>query len=154
LKIRSINLSEIVETICKQVGEAYPDVQFRTLIEKTPDIRADQSMVSIMLNNLLTNAYKFTAGQPNPTITFGSKHHGSEIAFYLQDNGIGFEMEYAEKIFAPFERLHPSEYDGTGIGLAIVRRVIQRHNGRIWAVSKLGKGTTFYFSFGTQEMIG
>ncbi|HKJ27000.1 MAG TPA: ATP-binding protein, partial [Anaerolineales bacterium] len=154
LKIRSINLSEIVEKICEQVGEEFPDAQFRTVINKTPDIRADKSMVTIMLTNLLTNAFKFTADQPKPTITFGSKHHGNEATFYLHDNGIGFEMEYAEKIFAPFERLHPSEYDGTGIGLAIARRVIQRHNGRIWAVSKLGEGTTFYFSLGTQEMIG
>jgi len=153
LEVRSINLSEIVERIYRQIEPEYPDTRFKLDIQPTPVTRADSNMATIMLTNLLANAIKFTARQPNPEITFGSMEHTGEVTYYLQDNGIGFEMEYAEKIFAPFERLHPSDYEGTGIGLAIVRRVIQRHKGRIWAVSKLGEGTTFYFSFGTREAI-
>lgn len=153
LDIQSINLSLLVEDICQQMGTRYPAVKFTLDIQETPPTRADRNMVYIMLTNLLTNAYKFTANHPNPKITFGSIQHGGETTYYLQDNGIGFEMEYDEKIFAPFERLHPDEFEGTGIGLAIVRRVVQRHKGRIWAVSKLGEGATFNFSFGTSKAI-
>jgi signal transduction histidine kinase len=153
LEIHTIDLSKIVENITGQLSPQYQETNFTLKIEETPPTRADENMVTIMLTNLLTNAYKFTANQSQPQISFGCKGHNGGVTYYLQDNGIGFSMEYAEKIFAPFERLHSSEYEGTGIGLAIARRVIQRHKGRIWAASEEGKGTTFYFSFGKDQAI-
>lgn len=153
LNIRSVNLSEIAAGVFQQVSADYPQVDFTFEVSETPPIRADGDMVLIMLNNLIANACKFTANQPNPMISFGSKETNGNTFYYLKDNGIGFDMMYSEKIFAPFERLHPSDYEGTGIGLAIVRRVVQRHKGQVWATSALGEGTTFNFYFGTNEAI-
>lgn len=114
-------------------------------IDETPNVLADRSLMEIMLTNLITNAIKFSRNSPNPTIHFGCNQSGEQPEFFLEDNGVGFEMEYHQKIFSPFERLNPTEYEGTGIGLAIVHRVIQQHKGEIWVASSPGKGTTFYF---------
>jgi light-regulated signal transduction histidine kinase (bacteriophytochrome) len=101
----------------------------------------------IVLENLLSNAWKFTSKQEQPEVEFGQKKQLKERTFYVRDNGVGFNMAYADKLFGVFQRLHSvSEFPGTGVGLATVQRIISIHGGRIWAESAEGKGTTFYFT--------
>ena len=100
-----------------------------------------------MLKNLIDNAWKFTSKTPNPIIEFGTTFKYRKKVFYIRDNGIGFDMKYSDKLFELFLRQH-SEFEGTGIGLAIVQRIINRHSGSIMAEGKVNQGATFYFSIG------
>ena len=104
--------------------------------------------MQVAVENLLGNAWKFTAKQPSASIEFGVTEIDNEKAFFVKDNGVGFDMAYADKLFGAFQRLHDSsEFPGTGIGLATVKRIVRRHGGEIWAQSEVNKGTTFYFTF-------
>jgi light-regulated signal transduction histidine kinase (bacteriophytochrome) len=99
------------------------------------------------LSNLIGNAWKYSSKTPAAQIEFGAVEKEGEMVYYVRDNGAGFDMKYADKLFTPFQRLHSArQFGGTGIGLAIVKKVIQRHRGRIWAESEIGKGATFYFT--------
>lgn len=107
----------------------------------------DPGLLRSAIENLLGNAFKFTSKQPNPKIEFGSVQKDGATVYFVSDNGVGFDMASTDKLFAPFQRLHnQDEYEGTGIGLACVQRIIQRHGGRIWAESTPGEGATFWFS--------
>ncbi len=117
------------------------------LVEPTPPVIADKGPIEIALQNLLSNALKFTTKTKRPRIEFGSEVTDEGRVFYIRDNGAGFDMAYAGKLFGVFQRLHnPEEYSGTGIGLATVQRILQRHNGRIWARGEVGTGATFSFT--------
>jgi light-regulated signal transduction histidine kinase (bacteriophytochrome) len=108
---------------------------------------ADRRLIEIVLSNLLGNAWKFTSKTENSRIEFGSVQQGGKTVYYVRDNGAGFDPEYAEKMFLPFQRLHSdNEFEGTGIGLTIVERIIRRHGGKVWAEGELGKGATIYFT--------
>jgi light-regulated signal transduction histidine kinase (bacteriophytochrome) len=101
----------------------------------------------ILLENLLDNAWKFTGKQANAVIEFGFTKEGEKKVYFIRDNGAGFDMMYVDKLFAPFQRLHSfDEYPGTGIGLATVQRIINRHGGKAWTEGQAGKGATFYFT--------
>jgi PAS domain S-box-containing protein len=116
-------------------------------ITPLPFARGDRALVQQVLYNLLSNAWKFTSRTPCPTIQIGFRQDGEEIIYHVKDNGAGFDMKYAGKLFGVFQRLHRNdEFPGTGVGLAIVHRIITRHGGRIWAESRLNEGTTFYFT--------
>ncbi len=109
----------------------------------------DRGLLSVLLENLLSNAWKFSSKRPRAEITFDCERRDGQTTYFVRDNGAGFDMAYAGKLFSTFQRLHAaSEFEGTGIGLAIVQRVIQRHEGRIWAEGKIGVGATFYFTLG------
>jgi light-regulated signal transduction histidine kinase (bacteriophytochrome) len=104
-------------------------------------------LMRIALDNLLQNAWKFTSHHPNAWIEFGTKHDRDQCIYYIRDDGAGFNMAFADKLFGVFQRLHNTdEFTGTGIGLAIVQRVIHRHGGRIWAESAIEQGATIFFT--------
>jgi light-regulated signal transduction histidine kinase (bacteriophytochrome) len=107
----------------------------------------DPRLIRILLDNLLGNAWKFTGKTPHARIEIGSSAAGGATTYFVRDNGAGFDMSYADKLFGPFQRLHSlNEFPGTGIGLATAQRILQRHGGRIWGEGKPGEGAVFYFT--------
>jgi signal transduction histidine kinase len=112
----------------------------------------DERLLRIALTNLLSNSWKFTRGRDPAHISFGGETRDGEAVFFVKDDGVGFDMRYAQKLFGAFQRLHSkTEFEGTGIGLATVQRIVHRHGGRVWADSEVGKGTTFYFTLRPAE---
>jgi signal transduction histidine kinase/heme/copper-type cytochrome/quinol oxidase subunit 2 len=140
-----VNLSQMAQDIFKELIKNHADIQVD--IQEGMIERADPDLIQIALTNLISNALKFTSTRENAHISFGvTKQNGKKI-YYIKDNGAGFDMAYAQHLFKPFYRLHTSqEFDGSGIGLAIVYRVITRHFGKIWAEGEVGKGATFFFT--------
>jgi PAS domain S-box-containing protein len=147
LQPKFINLSKMAEEIVQGLQETQPGRQVTVSLMPDLMVEADPHLIHIVLENLLSNAWKFTSKNEQPVIEFGQKNHVKERTFYVRDNGVGFDMAYADKLFGVFQRLHSvSEFPGTGVGLATVHRIISIHGGRIWAESTEGKGTTFYFT--------
>jgi PAS domain S-box-containing protein len=148
-----IALSEIdMEKMAREVAEELQSMvaggaQLQFEIEHIPQARGDRAMMRQVFVNLLSNAIKFSRTNEAPRIKVGSSIEGDETIYYVKDNGVGFDMQNAVKLFGVFQRLHSvNEFEGTGIGLAIVKRIVTRHGGRVWAESKLNEGATFYFS--------
>jgi PAS domain S-box-containing protein len=117
-----------------------------------PDCRADPTLLRQVFLNLLSNALKFTRTRDEARVEIGSLHEDGSVVYYVRDNGIGFDMRYAHKLFQVFQRLHsPRAYEGSGVGLAIVKRIIERHGGSVWVESQVDTGTTFYFTLGQRQ---
>lgn len=151
LRRQELNLSSVVEELASGLKKNDPSraVEFKI----APDLRAhgDELLLRVVLDNLLNNAWKFTSKKENARIEFGYSH-GADPAFFIRDNGAGFDMAYADKLFGLFQRLHcSSEFPGTGVGLATVQRIINRHGGKIWASAKPNEGATFYFTLPTEK---
>ncbi len=145
--LKAVNLSAIVQEITARLKESQPERNVALII--APGIKAygDATLLRIVLENLLNNAWKFTAKAERTRIEFGTVQCEGKSTYFVQDNGAGFNMKYAGKLFQPFQRLHSSsDFTGTGIGLATAQRIIHRHSGRIWAEGEVGKGATFYFT--------
>ncbi|HEX8989643.1 MAG TPA: ATP-binding protein [Rhodocyclaceae bacterium] len=146
------DLSAMARDLARELREAEPGRSAEFEIADGLEAHVDPVLMHVVLDNLLRNAWKFTGKRESARIAFGTTQraasgNGDEITYFVRDNGAGFDMAYADKLFKPFSRLHPAtEFAGTGVGLATVQRVIHRHGGRIWAESKAGEGTTFYFS--------
>ena len=148
LVIRDVDLSALAREIAEGLQQQHPDRDVRWEIEQGLVVRADKSLMQIALQNLIENAWKFTARTAGAVVRVGRSVQDGQAAWFVADNGVGFDMNYADRLFGAFQRLHhESEFAGTGIGLAIVHRIIRRHEGRIWAESQPGRGATFYFTF-------
>ena len=144
---REVNVSEIAASIVAELREAHPGRSVEVDIKEGLTAFADRGLIEIVLSNLLGNAWKFTAKTEHARIEFGTIEQDGKIIYYVRDNGAGFDQKYAGKMFLPFHRLHSeSAFEGTGIGLAIVDRIIRRHGGKVWAEGIEGKGATIYFS--------
>ena len=147
LSVREFDLSQLAEETAAEITQANPERHIRLAIEPDITTRADRSLLKIALTNLLGNAWKYTASSEPAVIEFGKVPGSGHSTFFVKDNGQGFKMEYASKLFQPFHRLPGSEkFSGTGIGLAITSRIITRHGGRIWAEAEENKGATFFFT--------
>jgi PAS domain S-box-containing protein len=149
LRHARVDLSEIGRAVAADLRERDPARRVSWGIGGGLETDGDPHLLQIALANLLENAWKFTRGRPEATIVLGSQERNGSRVFFVQDNGVGFDMVYASKLFSPFQRLHSqTEFEGTGIGLVTVQRIVHRHGGRIWAESVPGRGTTFYFTVG------
>lgn len=146
---RKVNLTAIAAEIAGELKTTDPERQVEFVIAENVTVRADSAMIRAVLDNLLRNAWKFTAKHNKARIEFGTQVTGAETAYFVRDDGAGFKMEYANKLFNAFQRLHRvTDFPGIGIGLATVQRIIHRHGGRIWAEGEVEKGATFYFTLG------
>ncbi len=135
---------EAYEDLCRAIGHA-DGISFT--VHHLPRAIGDPSMIHQVMANLLSNAVKFTQNEETPRIEVRGDERDGEVVFSVRDNGVGFDMDYADKLFGVFERLHDEDdFEGTGVGLAIVDRVVRRHDGQVWAESKKGEGTAVYFS--------
>lgn len=144
-----IDLAAVGRSIVEEFRDTEPMREIEVVIAPHVPVRADPGLIHIALSNLLGNAWKFTCGKDRPRIEFGSRTVDGEQQIFVLDNGAGFDMSNSQLLFRPFSRLHrPSEFPGTGIGLATVARIIQRHGGRIWADAQVGQGAGFYFTLG------
>ena len=147
IHLGEVDLTRMVESIAKELKGAEPERN--VVFTASPDIkvRGDERLLRIVLNNLLSNAWKFTARCSVAHIEFGRQQTGNALAYFVKDDGAGFDMKYVDKLFGHFQRLQGvKEFAGTGIGLATVQRIIQRHGGLVWAEGEVGKGATFYFT--------
>lgn len=143
----TIDLSLLAHGIVKELRQQDPDRQTEFILAEKLQDEGDPILIRLALENLLGNAWKYTARVSCPRIEFGACISKGETVYFVRDNGIGFDMAYVHKLFIPFQRLHGiDEYGGTGVGLAAVQRIIARHGGRIWAEGEPGNGATFYFT--------
>lgn len=142
-----VNLADLVHSAQRTFEKEIQSRDIQWVMNELPDIEGDPSLLRQVLVNLISNALKYTRSRRSTRIELGSSNSDDETVFFIRDNGVGFDMQYARKLFGVFQRLHgAAEFEGTGIGLANVRRIIERHGGRVWAEAKEGEGATFYFS--------
>ena len=147
IEFSKVDMNKLVRAVYEEIRTNMSESQFQFDIGQLPSAYGDPIMIQQVFLNLLTNAIKFTGNKDTAVIEVGGRNEDGENVYYVRDNGVGFDMQYADKMFGPFQRLHSDkEFIGTGIGLAIVQRIIQRHGGRIWAEGKVNEGATFYFT--------
>jgi len=149
MREQEVDLSELVAATVARLREAEPSRSADVRIRPGVVVTGDGQLLRIALGNLLENAWKFTGKQPGTRIEFGVTQTSGEPTYFIRDNGAGFDMTYATRLFGPFQRLHSdNDFAGSGIGLATVQRIIHRHGGRVWAEGLVGQGATFYFTLG------
>ena len=141
-----VNVSRLAREIVDDLREKEPDREVDAAVEPGLTVDGDARLVRVLLTNLIGNAWKFTRNEERPRITVGKEVVGGETRIFVRDNGVGFDMIYAHRLFGAFQRLHSqSEFAGDGIGLAAAQRIVNRHGGRIWAEGALGEGASFFF---------
>lgn len=152
LNLVRLDMAELAQAVFGELKAAYPRRNLQIEVQPLPAVLGDRVMLRQLLVNLLENAIKFTRDREPASIQVSGWSEGNEIIYCIKDNGVGFDMRYVNKLFEVFQRLHPEEeFGGTGVGLAIVKRVIDRHGGRVWAESKVGEGATFCFTLPKRE---
>jgi light-regulated signal transduction histidine kinase (bacteriophytochrome) len=147
IKISAIDMHDLALTVFTELAADQDKAKIDFRITEIDSSYGDAPMIKQVWVNLISNAIKYTSKITIPVIEIGSTNTETETVFYIKDNGAGFDMEYYDKLFSVFKRLHSArQFEGNGVGLAIVQRIIQRHQGRVWAESEINKGTTFYFA--------
>ncbi|MBM9577105.1 CHASE3 domain-containing protein [Leptospira sp. 201903070] len=152
IQFTTINIKDMAQKVLEEVANSFPNSKVKATVGELPTAKADSGLLKQLLFNLVSNSFKYSSGKENPKVEIGSFERDGENVFFVKDNGAGFEMKYVHKLFNIFQRLHHSdEFEGTGVGLAIVKRVIEKHDGRVWAESKLDNGACFYFTLGVHD---
>jgi light-regulated signal transduction histidine kinase (bacteriophytochrome) len=147
LNKRVLGLDSLVRDAMRHLKRETEGRQIEWVVHKLPEVRGDPNLLRQALANLISNAVKYSGGRERARIEIGAKVNSTEIVVFVRDNGVGFDMRHADKLFGVFQRLHrANEFEGTGVGLAIVRRIVHRHSGRTWAQGAVNSGATFYFS--------
>lgn len=147
LRLQDVDLVKLATPIADTLGHSSDGARVAWVCPQSLVVKGDKHLLKVLLVNLLENAWKFSSQAEQPKVELGSKHEAGRWVYYVKDNGAGFDMAYADKLFAPFQRLHTSdEFQGLGIGLATVKRIVTRHNGKIWARGEVNRGATFYFT--------
>jgi two-component system sensor histidine kinase/response regulator len=151
LEVRDVGLNSLVEEVLKEFKDETREREIEWQVGQLPFIKCDYGLLRQALINLLSNAVKYTRKREHAVIEISSKIIDGKQTILVHDNGVGFDMKYADKLFAPFQRLHrEKDFEGTGVGLATVQRIIHKHSGRIWAHSEPGLGASFYFTVGSE----
>jgi light-regulated signal transduction histidine kinase (bacteriophytochrome) len=147
MRLENVNVSGLAGEVTEELKKTQPERRVEFRIEKGLEAKADSHLLRIVLENLLDNAWKFTSKRTEARIEFGKTSNHGTPAFFVRDDGAGFDPACADRLFGAFQRLHAtSEFPGTGVGLATVQRIVHRHGGRIWAESSVGHGATFFFT--------
>ena len=142
-----IEMEALVQEAYDELERTRPTADVTLEIGALPRVVGDRSMMRHVVSNLLANALKFSREEEAPRVEVGGEVRGDDVVFFVRDNGVGFDMEFADKLFGVFERLHDEDsFEGTGVGLAIVERILRRHDGRVWAEGTEGEGATFFFA--------
>jgi PAS domain S-box-containing protein len=148
-RLTEIPLAEVVQDVIERMAPESEGREVEWRIGELPKVSCDPGLMRIAYTNLISNAIKYTRPRPRATIEIGCRREGGPPILYVRDNGVGFNMKYADKLFGVFQRLHrPEEFEGTGVGLATVQRIVRNHGGRIWVDAAPGEGATFYFTLG------
>ena len=144
---QSTNFKELVRRVAVELGDEARSRNIEWRIGTFPDMKCDAGLLRLVFTNLLSNAVKFTKTRETAVIEVGTREMDGTTAFFVRDNGVGFDPKYADKLFGVFQRLHRQEdFEGTGVGLATVQRIIQRHGGKVWAEARPDEGCTFFFT--------
>jgi light-regulated signal transduction histidine kinase (bacteriophytochrome) len=147
MKLQGVDVTRLAERVVAELVRTEPHRKVAISIHPGMRAQADENLLRIVLDNLIGNAWKFTGKKDEALIEMGIATGEHDPVFFVRDNGAGFDMKYADMLFGAFRRLHKAtEFEGTGIGLATVQRIINRHGGKTWAEGAVGKGATFYFS--------
>jgi PAS domain S-box-containing protein len=146
IQMGEIDMADLAAAVVGELASTHSGRDVRISIGALPSARGDRALIRQVLLNLLSNAIKFTGPREHALIDIAGVVEGDRSTFWVKDNGVGFDKKYEEKLFQVFQRLHPSEFEGTGVGLAIVQRIVRRHGGRVWAEGSTGQGATFLFS--------
>ena len=144
---QDVDLTALARAVVDELRAREPQRKVEFESNGALSAKGDERLLRIALTNLLGNSWKFTRTRQPAHISFGGETRDGEAVFFVKDDGVGFDMRYAQKLFGAFQRLHnTTEFEGSGIGLATVQRIVHRHGGRVWAESEVGKGTTLYFT--------
>jgi len=149
LEVAPVDLAALAQTVAQELQQANPDRAVEIKVSSVPPAMGDRGLLRQVLTNLIGNAFKFTRRRPDARVEVGSRQDNGERVYYVRDNGAGFDMRYASRLFGVFQRLHPAdEFEGIGVGLALVQRIIHRHGGRVWGEGRVNEGATFSFTLG------
>jgi light-regulated signal transduction histidine kinase (bacteriophytochrome) len=142
-----VDLAALTDQVVRELRQANADRRVAVTVAALPSVRGDPALLRQALTHLVGNAFKFTRHRPDAQVDIGTRNDGADVVCYIRDNGAGFDMRYAGKLFGVFQRLHRAdEFEGTGIGLALVQRIVHRHGGRVWADARVNEGATFFFT--------
>jgi light-regulated signal transduction histidine kinase (bacteriophytochrome) len=152
IQARDIDMRQLANAVGRELLQLEADRSVQLEVGPLPGARGDPALVRQIFVNLISNALKFSRSRTDAAVRIGSETHDGATAYFVRDNGVGFDMKYVTKLFNVFQRLHTvREFEGTGVGLAIVRRIVERHGGRVWAEARAGEGATFYFTLAPQS---